>query len=77
MMATAALDDAGIVKALRDNGIDPASAIATDDDDRHVQDVRDLAVAIGAHLSPLPDDIAPGVIRTLSQPHTYQNDAER
>ena len=52
MMATAALDDAGIVKALRDNGIDPASAIATDDDDRHVQDVRDLAVAIGATGTP-------------------------
>jgi protein-disulfide isomerase len=52
LMGTPSLDDAGIVKALRDNGIDPAAAIATDDDDRHVQDVRDLAVAIGAVGTP-------------------------
>jgi protein-disulfide isomerase len=52
MMAARPLDDAGIVKALKDNGIDPATAIATDDDDRHVQDVRDLAVAIGATGTP-------------------------
>ena len=52
MMAQPALDDSGIVKALKDNGVDPATAIATDDDDRHVQDVRDLAVAIGATGTP-------------------------
>ena len=52
MMAAASVDDETIAKALKDNGIDPATAIATTDDDRHVQDVRDLAVAIGATGTP-------------------------
>jgi protein-disulfide isomerase len=52
MMAARPLDDAGIVKALRDNGLDPASTIATADDERHIKDVRDLALAIGANGTP-------------------------
>ena len=52
MMATRALDDAGIAKALKDNGLDPAAATATADDDRHIKAVRDLALAIGATGTP-------------------------
>lgn len=52
MMAMKPLDDAGIDKALRDNGLDPAIAIASADDARHIKDVRDLAMAIGATGTP-------------------------
>ena len=52
MMATAALDDAGIAKALRDNGLDPAKTVADADDVRHLNDVHKLALAIGAHGTP-------------------------
>ncbi|MGZ3277129.1 MAG: DsbA family protein [Caulobacteraceae bacterium] len=52
MMAMKPLDDAGIAKALRDNGLDPATTVANADDDRHIKDVRDLAMAIGANGTP-------------------------
>jgi len=52
MMAARPLDDAGIVKALKDNGLDPATTVASADDVRHIKDVRDLALAIGAAGTP-------------------------
>ena len=52
MMAMKPLDDAGIAKALRDNGLDPATTVADADDARHIRDVRDLALAIGANGTP-------------------------
>lgn len=52
MMAAAPLDDAGIAKALKDNGLDPATTVADADDLRHIKDVRELAQAIGAHGTP-------------------------
>lgn len=52
MMAAKTLDDAGIAKALRDAGLDPAVTVANADDARHIQDVRDLALAIGANGTP-------------------------
>lgn len=52
MMATRSLDDAGIAKALKDNGLDPATTVADADDAHHIKDVRDLALAIGATGTP-------------------------
>jgi protein-disulfide isomerase len=52
MMSARPLDDAGIVKALKDNGLDPATSVASADDERHIKDVRDLALAIGANGTP-------------------------
>lgn len=52
MMGAKPLDDAGIVKALKDNGIDPSRAVASANDERHLKDVRDLALAIGANGTP-------------------------
>jgi protein-disulfide isomerase len=52
MMAMKPLDDAGIAKALRDNGLDPAKTVADADDLRHIKDVRELAQAIGATGTP-------------------------
>jgi protein-disulfide isomerase len=52
MMAAPQLDDAGIDKVLRDNGLDPAKTQATADDARHLNDVRALAKAIGANGTP-------------------------
>jgi protein-disulfide isomerase len=52
MMAIAPLDDAGIAKALRDNGLDPAATAGNADDARHIKEVRDLAGAIGANGTP-------------------------
>jgi protein-disulfide isomerase len=52
MMATAPLDDAGIAKALKDNGLDPATTVADAGDLHHIKDVRELAQAIGAHGTP-------------------------
>ncbi len=54
MMAARPLDDDGIVQALRTAGIDPAAAaaVASADDARHIKDVRDLALAIGANGTP-------------------------
>jgi len=52
MMATGALDDAGIAKVLQDNGLDPATTVADAGDVEHLNDVRKLALAIGAHGTP-------------------------
>jgi protein-disulfide isomerase len=52
MMAMPSLDDAGIARALRENGLDPAATVADADDLRHIQAVRDLAKAIGANGTP-------------------------
>jgi protein-disulfide isomerase len=52
MMAAPQLDDAGIAKALRENGLDPATIVADADDLHHIQQVRDLAKAIGANGTP-------------------------
>jgi protein-disulfide isomerase len=52
MMSAKPLDDAGIAQALRANGLDPALASADTDTDHHIQDVRELAVAIGATGTP-------------------------
>ena len=52
MMALSPLDDDAIAKALRDNGLDPATTVASADDLHHIKDVRDLAFAIGAHGTP-------------------------
>jgi protein-disulfide isomerase len=52
MMAAKPLDDSGIAKALKDNGLDPATTVADADDARHLKDVRDLALAIGANGTP-------------------------
>ncbi|HEY4029822.1 MAG TPA: DsbA family protein [Caulobacteraceae bacterium] len=52
MMAMTSLDDAGIAKALRQNGLDPATTVGSADDARHIQQVRDLAKAIGATGTP-------------------------
>jgi protein-disulfide isomerase len=52
MMAMTPLDDAGIAKALRENGLDPATTVADADDLRHIQQVRELAKAIGANGTP-------------------------
>jgi protein-disulfide isomerase len=52
MMAASPLDDDGIARALKDNGLDPAVTVASDDDLRHIKDVRDLAAAIGANGTP-------------------------
>jgi protein-disulfide isomerase len=52
MMAASPLDDAGIARALRDNGLDPATTVADAGDVHHIQDVRELARAIGANGTP-------------------------
>ncbi len=52
MMATSPLDDSGIAKVLRDHGLDPATTVADAGDLRHIKDVRDLALAIGANGTP-------------------------
>jgi protein-disulfide isomerase len=52
MMAARPLDDAGIAQALRANGLDPATTVASADDLRHIKEVRDLALAIGASGTP-------------------------
>ena len=52
MMAAKPLDDAGIAKALKDNGLDPATTVADAGDAKHIKDVRDLALAIGAAGTP-------------------------
>ena len=52
MMAASPLDDAGIAKALKDNGLDPVTTVADAGDLHHIKDVRDLAVAIGANGTP-------------------------
>jgi protein-disulfide isomerase len=52
MMAAAPLDDAGIVKALKDNGLDPAVLSPAGGDSKHIEDVRALASAIGATGTP-------------------------
>jgi len=52
MMAARALDDAGIAQALKANGLDPATTVADAGDARHLKDVRDLALAIGANGTP-------------------------
>ena len=52
MMATSPLDDDGIARALKANGLDPATTVADAADVRHIKDVRDLALAIGAHGTP-------------------------
>jgi protein-disulfide isomerase len=51
MMAAKPLDDAGIVKALKDNGLNPAQ-LAAAGDSKHIEDVRALAQAIGATGTP-------------------------
>ena len=52
MMAMPQLDDAGIATVLRENGLDPAKTVADADDLHHIQQVRDLAKAIGATGTP-------------------------
>jgi protein-disulfide isomerase len=52
MMAARPLDDASIAQALKANGLDPSSTVASADDLRHIRDVRDLALAIGANGTP-------------------------
>jgi protein-disulfide isomerase len=52
LMAAKPLDDAGVAKALTDAGVDPAKTPAASDDERHLKDVRDLALAIGANGTP-------------------------
>jgi protein-disulfide isomerase len=52
MMATSPLDDAGIAQALKDNGLDPSKTVADAGDLHHIQEVRELAQAIGAHGTP-------------------------
>lgn len=52
MMGARPLDDAGIAKALKDNGLTPAAVKDADGDGKHLNDVRDLAVAIGAAGTP-------------------------
>ena len=52
MMAIASLDDDGIAKVLKDNGLDPAATDGSVDDLRHIKDVRELASAIGANGTP-------------------------
>jgi protein-disulfide isomerase len=52
MMAAKPLDDAGIAKALTDNGLNPAQLAATSGDNKHIEDVRALASAIGATGTP-------------------------
>ena len=52
MMSAKPLDDQGIAAALKANGLDPALASAEDGADHHIQQVRDLAQAIGASGTP-------------------------
>ncbi len=52
MMAAKPLDDAGIAKALTDNGLNPAQLAANGGDAKHIDDVRALASAIGATGTP-------------------------
>lgn len=54
MMAAKPLDDAGIVKAMKDNGLDPAqlAGAGAGTDIKHIEDVRALAQAIGATGTP-------------------------
>jgi protein-disulfide isomerase len=52
MMATSSLDDAGIARALKDNGLNPAATVADAGDLRHIEDVHALARAIGANGTP-------------------------
>jgi protein-disulfide isomerase len=52
MMAMTPLDDAGIAKALRDNGLQPAKTVADAGDVRHIKAVHDLANAIGVTGTP-------------------------
>jgi protein-disulfide isomerase len=52
MMAASPLDDAGIARALKDNGLDPATTVADAGDLHHIKDVRELAQAIGANGTP-------------------------
>jgi protein-disulfide isomerase len=52
LMSQKPLDDAGIARVLKENGVDPNQAAATPDVDRHIKDVQDLAVAIGATGTP-------------------------
>ena len=51
LMGAKPLDDADILKALKDNGLDPA-VVKDAGEDKHLNDVRQLAVAIGATGTP-------------------------
>ncbi len=52
LMSAKPLDDAGIARALKDNGMDPDVVAASPIVDQHLNAVRDLAVAIGATGTP-------------------------
>jgi protein-disulfide isomerase len=52
MMSAKPLDDAAIAKAMKDNGLDPVSAVVSTAYDKHLKDVHDLAVDIGATGTP-------------------------
>ncbi|MDB5459457.1 MAG: protein-disulfide isomerase [Caulobacteraceae bacterium] len=52
MMSARPLDDEGIARALKANGIDPAQAVASTAYDKHLKDVHDLALDVGATGTP-------------------------
>jgi protein-disulfide isomerase len=52
LMAARPLDDAAIVKVMKDNGLDPLPALASTAYDKHLKSVHDLAVDIGATGTP-------------------------
>jgi protein-disulfide isomerase len=52
MMSAKPLDDVAIAKAMKDNGLDPLPAVASTAYDKHIKDVHDLAVDIGATGTP-------------------------
>ncbi len=52
LMASKPLDDAGIDRVMKANGLDPAKAVAATVYDEHLDQVRDLAMAINAQGTP-------------------------
>jgi protein-disulfide isomerase len=52
LMSRKALDDDAIAQALRDCGLDPARLMIPKDAGQHIQDTRDLAIAIGSTGTP-------------------------
>ena len=52
LMSQKPLDDDGIARVLKANGIDPATAVASTAFDQHLKDVHDLAIAINATGTP-------------------------
>ena len=52
LMSEKALDDAGIDRVMKANGLDPAKAVAATGYDEHLDQVRDLAMAINASGTP-------------------------